>query len=69
MLINTLRQLQYSLVPTLYSTNFLHNKIVSSCQGHPAYQIAVSDPPTTLRELINKLQLAITTYEKEQNQT
>jgi hypothetical protein len=55
MLINTLRQLQYSLVPTLCSTDFLHNKIVSSYQGHPACRIAVSDPPTTLGELINKL--------------
>lgn len=66
MLINTLRQLQYGLAPTLRSTDFLHNKIVSSCQGHPACRIAVSDPPATLGELINKLQSAITTYEKEQ---
>jgi hypothetical protein len=54
-------------MPTLYSTDFLHNKIVSSYQGHPTYRIAVSNPPTTLRELINKLQLAITTYKKEQS--
>ena len=66
MLINTLQQLQYSLVPTLCSTDFLYNKIVSSCQGHPACRIAVSDPPAILGELINKLQSAITTYEKEQ---
>ena len=36
MLINTLQQLQYGLVPTLCSTDFLYNKIVSACQGHPA---------------------------------
>src|SRR5450432_2959538 len=65
-LINTLRQLQYGLAPTLRNVDFLHNKIVSACQGHAACRIAVSDPPATLGELINKLQSAITTYEREQ---
>ena len=61
-----MRQLQYGLAPTLRNVDFLHNKIVSACQGHAACRIAVSDPPTTLGELINKLQSAITTYEREQ---
>jgi hypothetical protein len=37
LLINELRQLQYGLTPALRSTEFLHNKIITSCQGSPAY--------------------------------
>jgi hypothetical protein len=66
LLINDLRQLQYGLTPALRSTEFLHNKIVTSCQGSPACRYAVSDPPADLGQLINKLQSSITTYEKEQ---
>jgi hypothetical protein len=69
LLINTLRQLQYGLSPALRSTEFLYNKLVIACQGSPACQYAVLDPPSNLGGLINKLQLSITTYEKEQSNT
>jgi hypothetical protein len=66
LLINKLRQLQYCLNPALRTDEFLHNKIVTACQGSPACRYAVSDPPTDIGALINKLQSSITTYEKEQ---
>ena len=66
LLINKLRQLQYCLSPALRTDEFLHNKIVTACQGSPACRYAVSDPPTAIGALINKLQSSITTYEKEQ---
>jgi hypothetical protein len=65
MLINDLYKLQYGLAPALQSTEFLYNKIITSCQGSPACRYAVSDPPDDLGQLINKLQSSITTYEKE----
>jgi hypothetical protein len=40
---------------------------VTACQGSPACRFAVSDPPSDLGALINKLQSSITTYEKEQS--
>ena len=36
-LINDLRQLQYRLTPTLRSTEFLYNKIITAYQGSLAY--------------------------------
>jgi hypothetical protein len=68
LLINKLRQLQYGLSPALRNTEFLHNKLVTACQGSPACRYAVSDPPADLGNLINKLQSSITSYEKEQEQ-
>jgi hypothetical protein len=65
LLINELRQLQYGLTPNLRNTEFLHNKIITSCQGSRAYRYAISDPPANLGQLINKLQSSITTYESE----
>ncbi len=35
LLINKLCELQYSLTPALRNTEFLHNKIVTVCQGSP----------------------------------
>jgi hypothetical protein len=69
LLINTLRQLQYGLQPALRSTEFLHNKIVTACQGSPACRYAVADPPADLGGLVHKLQSSITSYEKEQEST
>jgi hypothetical protein len=54
-LINTLYELQYRLEPDLQTTTFLHNKIITSCEGSLAYQLAVSDPPKDISELIHKL--------------
>ena len=65
LLIHRLRQLQHGLRPTLQTMDFLHNKIVTSCQGIPACRYAVSDPPDNFGALINKLQSSITAYEKE----
>jgi hypothetical protein len=65
-LTNKLRELQYGLPPDLRSVTFLHNKLVTACQGIPACRYAVSDPPADLGLLINKLQSSITSYEKEQ---
>jgi hypothetical protein len=66
LLINELRQLQYGLTPNLRTTEFLHNKIITSCQGSRACRYAISDPPANLGQLINKLQSSITTYKSEQ---
>ncbi len=68
LLINQLRQLQYSLSANFRNTEFLHNKLITACQGSPACRYAVSDPPNDLGHLINKLQSSITSYEKEQEQ-
>ena len=68
LLINRLRQLQYGIMPDLRTVTFLHNKIVTACQGSPACRYAVSDPPSDLGGLINKLQSSITSYEKEKEQ-
>ena len=61
-----LRQLQYGLTQGLCSIEFLHNKLVTACQGSPACRYAVADPPSDLGSLIHKLQSSITSYEKEQ---
>ena len=47
-LINELRQLQFGLTTALRSTEFLHNKIVTACQGSLACRYVVSDPPADL---------------------
>jgi hypothetical protein len=65
LLIDKLSQLQHGLAADLRSTVFLANKLVMSCQGIPACQIAISDPPTELGPLINKLQSSIIAYEKQ----
>jgi hypothetical protein len=43
------------------------DKIVTACQGSPAYRYTVSDPPSYLGALLYKLQSSITTYKKEQS--
>jgi hypothetical protein len=68
-LVNTLRKLQYGITPALQTIEFLHNKIVTACQGSPACRYAVSDPPVELAALINKSQSLILTYKKEQTAT
>jgi hypothetical protein len=69
LLITKLRNLQHGLTHGLRTTDFLHNKLVTACQGIPACRIAISDPPADFGHLINKLQSSIIAYEKEQNQT
>jgi hypothetical protein len=65
-MVKSLRELQYGLSSTLQNDDFLHNKIVTACQGVPACRFAVSDPPPGIGPLVNKLQSSIITYEKEQ---
>ena len=65
LLLNKLSGLQHGLMPTLRGIDFLHNKVVTACQGVPACRYGVSDPPRQLGPLINKLQSSITAYEKE----
>jgi hypothetical protein len=64
LMINELRQLQYGLTPALRTTEFLHNKIITTCQDSEACKYAVSDPPMALGELLHKLQSSITAFEK-----
>jgi hypothetical protein len=47
---------QYSIDPELRTPQILTNKVVTACQGVPAYQIAISNPSKDLATLINKLQ-------------
>ena len=67
LLIQELRETQQGLSPDLSSnTTFLHNKLITACQGIPACRTAVSDPPNDMISFINKLRSSITTYEKEE---
>ena len=65
-LINELRQLQYGLTPDLRTTAFIHNKLVTACQGIPACRYATADPPADFGQLINKIQSSIMNFEKEE---
>jgi hypothetical protein len=64
LIVNELRELQYSLTPALRTTEFLYNKIITTCQDSEACKYAVSDPLVTLGELLYKLQSSITAFEK-----
>jgi hypothetical protein len=55
LLIYRLCQLQHGLRLTLQTIDFLHNKIVTSCQGIPVCRYTVSDPLDNFKALINKL--------------
>jgi hypothetical protein len=63
-LINKLSKLQHGLAPEFQTPAFMSNKLVTACEGIPACQIAVSDPPRELGPLISKLQSSITSHEK-----
>lgn len=65
-LVETLEGLQQSLDKDFQTARFLHNKLITSCEGIPACRYAISDPPDSLGHLVNKLQSSITAYEKEQ---
>ena len=65
-LLNELTELQFGLPYDLQGTTFYVNKVVTTCQGHPACRLAVADPPNEPGQLMNKLRSSITTYEKEQ---
>jgi hypothetical protein len=65
-LLNELTELQFGLPYDLRGTTFYVNKVVTTCQGHPACRLAVADPPNEPGQLMNKLRSSITTYEKEQ---
>jgi Reverse transcriptase (RNA-dependent DNA polymerase) len=62
-LIKELRHMQHGLDIELRGDKFFHNKLITACQNVPACQIACSNPPDTIAELINKLHSAITTWE------
>jgi hypothetical protein len=57
--------LQHRLVKDLHSIPFLINKLVTACQSIPTCQFAISDPPSELGPLINKIQSSITAYKKQ----
>jgi hypothetical protein len=65
-LVNKLRQLRFGLSPDLRTDTFLHNKIVTACQGVPACRFATSDPPADIGSLLSKIYSSITNHEKEQ---
>ena len=69
LLISKLRSLKHGLSPGLQNLDFLHNKVVTACQGVPACRYAVSDPPADFSELMNKLRSSIIAYKKEQSTT
>ena len=64
-LFNDLTELQFGLSLDLYTLTFYVNKVVITCQGHPACRLAVADPPEEPGQLMNKLRSSITIYEKE----
>ena len=64
-LLNDLTELQFGLPLDLYIPIFYINKVVITCQGHPAYRLAIADPPEESGQLMNKLRLSIIIYEKE----
>jgi hypothetical protein len=66
LLIDKLQELQYGLHPKLRDDFFLYDKLVAACEGSLACKDAITDPPDSLGNLINKLQSSIHTYEKQQ---
>ena len=66
MLITKLTTAQHGLSYDLRSSRtFLHDKLISSCQGVLACRYAVADPPAEVGALITKLQSSIMAVEKE----
>ena len=47
LLLNKLSSLQHGLMPTLRGIDFLHNKVVTACQGVPACRYGVSNVPVS----------------------
>ena len=43
-LINTLTKLKFGLEPELRTSAFMHNKLVTACQGVPVYKFAIYNP-------------------------
>jgi hypothetical protein len=64
-LLNDLIELQFGLLLDLYTPTFYINKVIIICQGHPAYQLAITNPLEEPGQFMNKLRLSITIYEKE----
>jgi hypothetical protein len=63
LLIKELRHLQHGLDNNLKTDEFLHNKLITACQGLDACKYACYKPADTLAGLINDLRSSITTYE------
>ncbi|TQS37728.1 hypothetical protein Golomagni_01788 [Golovinomyces magnicellulatus] len=68
-LVHTLREIQHGLSEDLRTNSFLHDKLITACQGVPACRYAIANPPTKIGELLNNLQNSITAYEEEENST
>ncbi|RKF76297.1 hypothetical protein GcM1_228048 [Golovinomyces cichoracearum] len=64
-LVHTLREVQLGLSEDLRTNSFLHDKLITACQGVPAFRYAITNPPTKICELLNNLQNSITAYEEE----
>ncbi|KAI1003750.1 hypothetical protein K3495_g4457 [Podosphaera aphanis] len=64
LLVQDLTKLQHGLREALQTVEYLHEKLVTACQGVPACRFAVSDPPSSLGAFVNKLQSSIIAYEK-----
>jgi hypothetical protein len=64
-MISQLRLLHHSLDPEIGTAKFMHNKLVTACEGVSACRYAVADPPDGVGALINKLQTSILAYQKE----
>ncbi|KAI1005023.1 hypothetical protein K3495_g3196 [Podosphaera aphanis] len=65
LLVQELTKLQHGLREVLQTVEYLHDKLVTACQGVPACRFAVLDPPSSLGAFVNKLQSSIIAYEKE----
>ncbi|TQS33198.1 hypothetical protein Golomagni_06465 [Golovinomyces magnicellulatus] len=68
-LVHTLREIQHGLSEDLRTNSFLHDKLITACQGVPACRYAIANPPTKVGELLKNLQNSITAYEEEENST
>ncbi|KAI0995466.1 hypothetical protein K3495_g12711 [Podosphaera aphanis] len=69
LLVQEVTKLQHGLREALQTVEYLHDKLVTACQGVPACRFAVSDPPSSLGASVNKLQPSIIAYEKENVQS
>ncbi|RKF60480.1 hypothetical protein OnM2_050041 [Erysiphe neolycopersici] len=67
-LTNRLKELQYGLSKPLQTLEFLHDEMITACQGVPACKYAVADPPENLGALLNKLHSSIIAHEKENSE-
>ena len=68
-MVDKLQNLYYGLGPALQTEEFMHDKLITACQGVKDCQIACAAPPPTLSALISSLKTSILAYENANRTT